>query len=138
MERYSLFDTTSTPDLLTKQSMIIDSIQNLVRSGNNIKDKHGQHLLSIENVNNMFYLKQAPSAKQKMYVAVRGSEKPYLLKEKDIMKLGRVKYLVKEIGRLKPVHEPTCEEGNSANSIFTQTGDEFEEIKPVNAFCDLK
>ena len=52
------------------------------------------------NINDTFYLQQAEEADQKMYVVVRSMKTPYVLQEKDIMKLGRVKYLVKEIGSL--------------------------------------
>ena len=63
---------------------------------------------------------------------------PYVLLEKDIMKLGRVKYLVKEIGSLhnKGEDQPNCEQGYSANSIFTETTEEFEQIKNVEAIDD--
>jgi len=61
-----------------------------------------------------------------MYVVVRGLKEEgkridYEIKEKDILKLGRVKYAVKCIGRKDPEPEeedPNQEKNNSANSIF--------------------
>ena len=61
-----------------------------------------------------------------MYVVVRGLKEEdkrvdYEIKEKDILKLGRVKYAVKKIGRVTPApvdDKPFCEKGNSANSIY--------------------
>lgn len=72
-----------------------------------------------------------------MYLVVRSlkvnNEKiDYEIQEKDILKIGRVKFAVKEIGKANQmeVDEPPKEEkGHSANSIFTDTNEEdFEEF----------
>ena len=83
-----------------------------------------------------------------MYVVVRGlkdenTRVQYEIKEKDILKLGRVKYAVKAIGRHTPEPKdpsPHSEKGNASNSIFcaNQNEDQFEEIKKVEALCSLK
>ena len=78
-----------------------------------------------------------------MYVVVRGlkengSRCDYEIKEKDILKLGRVKYAVKAIGRKTPEPvdpKPNVEKGAAANSLFNsiQNEETFEEIKNVGA-----
>jgi hypothetical protein len=83
-----------------------------------------------------------------MYVVVRGLKDGndrvhYEIKEKDILKLGRVKYAVKAIGRHTPEPKdpsPFSEKGNASNSIFCQQNneDQFEEIKKVEALCSPK
>lgn len=111
-------------------------------------DPSVQHMLRVVNINNTFYLEleaqdtvqnePQPANHQNMYVVVRGLKEEkkrvdYEVKEKDILKLGRVKYAVKEIGRhtKEPADPmPYSEKGPSANSIFSQNvnDEQFEEI----------
>mmetsp|Transcript_26638 Transcript_26638/g.35644 ORF Transcript_26638/g.35644 Transcript_26638/m.35644 type:complete len:80 (+) Transcript_26638:994-1233(+) len=79
-----------------------------------------------------------------MYLVVRSlkhnNEKmDYEIKERDILKIGRVKFAVKEIGYSEPktVEKPTVEMGHSSNSIFTNSKDEdFEEFTEVPAILN--
>jgi hypothetical protein len=119
-------------------------------------------MLKIVNRNNTFYLESATyqphhvdierneqngKTQESMYLVVRSlkvnNEKiDYEIQEKDILKIGRVKFAVKEIGKSNQmeVDEPPKEEkGHSANSIFTDTNEEdFEEFIQVPAsFTDM-
>lgn len=119
-------------------------------------------MLKIVNRNNTFYLESATyqphhvdierneqngKTQESMYLVVRSlkvnNEKiDYEIQEKDILKIGRVKFAVKEIGKANQmeVDEPPKEEkGHSANSIFTDTNEEdFEEFIQVPAtMCDM-
>lgn len=119
-------------------------------------------MLKIVNRNNTFYLESATyqphhvdierneqngKTQESMYLVVRSlkvnNEKiDYEIQEKDILKIGRVKFAVKEIGKANQmeVDEPPKEEkGHSANSIFTDTNEEdFEEFIQVPAsFTDM-
>jgi len=118
-------------------------------------------MLKIVNRNaNTFYLESAtyqPHAtdierneqngktQESMYLVVRSlkvnNEKiDYEIQERDILKIGRVKFAVKEIGQLNKmeVDEQTKEEkGHSANSIYTDTNEEeFEEFIQVPAIME--
>ena len=58
----------------------------------------------------------------------------YQIQEKDILKLGRVKFYVKQIGRSEEVKQPQEEIGNNANSKLLQYKFDdalFEEITDV-------
>jgi|Transcript_27076 hypothetical protein len=78
-----------------------------------------------------------------MYLVVRSlkinNEKiDYEIQEKDILKIGRVKFAVKEIGyAAQPMDVDSQvkeEKGHSANSVFTDTNEEeFEEFINVKA-----
>ena len=62
----------------------------------------------------------------------------YEIQEKDILKIGRVKFAVKEIGKANQMEvddeKPREEKGHSANSLFTDTNEEdFEEFIQVPA-----
>ena len=71
-------------------------------------------------------------------IAHSGILQDYEIKEKDILKIGRVKFAVKEIGytnnQMDVDSAPKEEKGHSANSLFTDTNEEeFEEFIQVPA-----
>ena len=60
---------------------------------------------------------------ENMYLIVRSLKRnnekvDYDIQEKDILKIGRVKFAVKKIGLEKPLPPTTKELGLSANSIY--------------------
>lgn len=86
-----------------------------------------------------------------MYLVVRSlkhqNEKvDYEINERDILKIGRVKFAVKEIGYTEAsqaMHEGPevnqVEKGHSSNSVFTDSKDEdFEEFTEVPAVMNQK
>lgn len=77
-----------------------------------------------------------------MYLVVRSlkinNEKiDYEIQQQDILKIGRVKFAVKEIGyanQQMDVDSPKEEKGHSANSVFSNSNEEeFEEFIQVPA-----
>lgn len=86
---------------------------------------------------------QNGKTQESMYLVVRSlkvnNEKiDYEIQEKDILKIGRVKFAVKEIGKANQMEvddeKPIEEKGHSANSLFTDTNEEdFEEFIQVPA-----
>ena len=69
----------------------------------------------------------------------------YEIQEKDILKIGRVKFAVKEIGfssdsqamDIDSKEKETQERGHSSNSIFTNVNDEeWEEFEQVTAIME--
>lgn len=69
----------------------------------------------------------------------------YEIQERDILKIGRVKFAVKEIGYSSDSQqmdvdtnkEDKVERGHSANSVFTQINDEeYEDFEEVQAIMD--
>jgi len=99
-------------------------------------------MLRINNVDGIFYLEVQPQNYENMYVVVRGLKEnnervPYEINEKDILKLGRVNFSVKVIGRHMPESkDPSLfsEKGN----FCQQNDDQFKEIKKVKALCSPK
>jgi hypothetical protein len=71
-----------------------------------------------------------------------GNRVEYEIKEKDIIKLGRVKYSVKEIGRSEEAKAPptVLDLANAANSINhnvpAENQDKFEEFENVGALVN--
>ena len=84
--------------------------------------------MKVSNISGNFYLEpNMQPSQQGLYLVVRSLKDPensnrvsYHIKEKDIIKLGRVKYSVKEIGRSEEqkVEATTALDlANAANSI---------------------
>lgn len=71
-----------------------------------------------------------------------GNRVHYEIKEKDIIKLGRVKYSVKEIGRSEEAKAPmtALDLANAANSLShdvpAENQDKFEEFENVGALIN--
>ena len=103
---------------------------------------HQQHELDQE------LKKEADAKKQEnMYLVVRSLKhndvrQHYDIQEKDILKIGRIKFAVKEIGysiesqaMVADESEETKEKGHTANSIYAVNNDEeweeFEEVKSI-------
>lgn len=142
------------------------AFQKQVKDNINLPDDKA--LLKIVNRNNIFYLESASYqhhpddvakltdqggkanllSQESMYLVVRSlkhnTEKvDYVIQERDILRIGRVKFAVKEIGyanKPEPTEEETkYEKGHSSNSIFTDSKDEdFEEFTEVPAILSQK
>ena len=93
-------------------------------------------------------MKEADAKKQEnMYLVVRSLKhndvrQHYDIQEKDILKIGRIKFAVKEIGysiesqaMVADESEEMNEKGHTSNSIYAVNNDEeweeFEEVKSI-------
>lgn len=158
--------TRSTNDLSLLHYSETESFQDQM-SAQSTSDLKG--LLKIVNRNNTFYLESAAYQhherdlaaireaggvkclnQEQMFLVVRSlkhnNEKiDYEIQERDILKIGRVKFAVKEIGYsadsqamdVDQKRDPDVERGHSSNSVFTDTNDEdFEDFEEVDAIMD--
>lgn len=123
-------------------TIAIDDQLNVWRASKQITDV--KPLLKVINQDNSFYLEamntQEPlNAAQEMFLVVRslkhGQDKvDYHIQSKDILKIGRVKFAVKEIGYEAKSNTFKQSQGHVANlSIAPTEGDDFDEFEEVEA-----